>query len=87
MGDHYIEIQSLRCKMVLIQWALEQPNLEMNREDDDLGSRMPKISVGLDDLGCFQLWGSDPPRIQRETPKDEFLLPLVYLGMVPEYDR
>jgi hypothetical protein len=49
MGDHHLEIQGLTYKMVLIQWALEQPNLEMNREDDDLGSRMPHTSVGLDD--------------------------------------
>jgi hypothetical protein len=27
----------------------------------------------------------DPPRIQKKTPKDEFLLPLVSLGMVHEY--
>ena len=70
--------------MMLIRGALEQPNLEMNREDDDLGSRMPKVSVGLDDSVCFQLWGSNPPRIQRETPEDEYLLPLVSLGMVQE---
>ena len=69
---------------MLIRGAPRQPNLEMNKEDDDLVSRMPKISVGLDDLGCFQLWGSDPPRIQRETPKIEFLFPLVSLGMVQE---
>ena len=35
--------------MVLIRGALGQPNHEMNSEDDDLGSRMPKIFVGLDD--------------------------------------
>ena len=39
----------MRWKMMLIQGALGQPNHEMNREDDDLGSMMPKISVGLDD--------------------------------------
>ena len=38
-----------KVEMMLIQGAPGQPNLEMNREDDDLGSRMPKISIGLDD--------------------------------------
>ena len=46
-GDQ--EDQSLRWKMMLIRGAPRQPNLEMNREDDDLGTRMPKISIGLDD--------------------------------------
>ena len=40
--------QSLRWKMMLIQGAPGQPKLEMNREDDDLGSRLPRISLGLD---------------------------------------
>ena len=34
---------------MLIQGALGQPNHEMNREDDDLGSMMLDISIGLDD--------------------------------------
>ena len=42
---------------------------------------MPHISVRLDDRMCFQLQERYPPRIQKETPKDEFLLPLVSLGM------
>jgi hypothetical protein len=70
---------------MLIQGALGQPNHEMNREDDDLGSRTPKISIGLDDWRCSQHQERDHPRIQKETPKDEFLLPLVSLGMVQEY--
>ena len=41
--------QSLGWKIMLIRGALGQPNLEMNKEDEDLGSRMPKISIGLDD--------------------------------------
>ena len=72
---------------MLIQGAPRQPDLEMNREDDDLGSRMPKISVGLDGSRCFQHRERDPPQIQKETPKNEFLLPLVSLGMVQEYGR
>ena len=47
--DGHRRDQSLRWKMMLIRGAPGQPNLEMNREDDDLGSRMPKISDGLDD--------------------------------------
>ena len=72
---------------MLIREALGQPNHEMNREDDDLGSMMLKISIGLDDLRCSQHQERDPPRIQKEAPKDEFLLPLVSLRMVEELGR
>ena len=40
---------SLRWKIMLIRRAPRQLNLEMNKKDDDLGSSMPKISVGFDD--------------------------------------